>query len=165
IATILRDMPPGTRPEVRKADPDAAPVIVLSVKGPPNTTIRELTRFADKQVKQRIEQLAGVGQVVILGGQDRQINIHLDPIRLAAAGVSALEVQRAIATGNVNVPGGRIERGPVNTTLRVEGRALQPDRIGDIVVHQAGEHPIKVRDVADVEDAEKDAETAAVRNG
>ncbi len=165
IATILRDMPPGTRPEVRKADPDAAPVIVLSVKGPPNTSIRELTRFADKQVKQRIEQLAGVGQVVILGGQDRQINIHLDPIRLAAAGVSALDVQRAIATGNVNVPGGRIERGPVNTTLRVEGRALQPDRIGDIVVHQVGEHPIKVRDVADVEDSEKDAETAAVRNG
>src|SRR6185369_10860595 len=125
IATILRDMPPGTRPEVRKADPDAAPVIVLSVKGPPNTTIRELTRFADKQVKQRIEQLAGVGQVVILGGQDRQINIHLDPIRLAAAGVSALEVQRAIATGNVNVPGGTFETGPKNMTLRIEGRALE----------------------------------------
>jgi len=165
IATILRDMPPGTRPEVRKADPDAAPVIVLSVKGPANTSIRELTRFAVKQVKQRIEQLAGVGQVVILGGQDRQINVHLDAIRLAAAGVSALEVQRAISTGNVNVPGGRIERGPVNTTLRVEGRALQADQIGEIVVHQAGDHPIKVRDVADVEDSEKDAETAAVRNG
>src|SRR5262249_27028912 len=64
IATILRDMPPGTRPEVRKADPDTAPVIVLSVKGPAGVPIRELTRFADKQVKQRIERLSGVGQVV-----------------------------------------------------------------------------------------------------
>jgi hydrophobe/amphiphile efflux-1 (HAE1) family protein len=165
LATILRDLPPGTRPEVRKADPDAAPVIVLSVKGPANLTTRDLTRFADKQVKQRIERLTGVGQVVILGGQDRQINVHLDAIRLTAAGVSALEVQRAIASGNVNVPGGRIERGPLNTTLRVEGRALEASQIGEIVVRQSGDHPIKVRDVAEVKDSEKDAETAAVRNG
>jgi HAE1 family hydrophobic/amphiphilic exporter-1 len=165
LATILRDLPPGSRPEVRKADPDAAPVIVLSVKGPAGMPTRELTRFADKQVKQRIERLSGVGQIVILGGQDRQINVNLDATRLAAAGVSALDVQRAIATGNVNLPGGRIERGPLNTTLRVEGRAIDPAQIGEIVVKQIGQHPIKVRDVADIVDSEKDAETAAVRNG
>ena len=165
LATILRDLPPGTRPEVRRADPDAAPVIVLSVKGPAGVPTRELTRFADKQVKTRIERLAGVGQVVILGGQERQINIRLDAIQLAAAGVSAIDVQRAIAAGNVSVPGGRIERGPLNTTLRVEGRAIEPDQIGNIVVRQLGTHPVKVRDVAEVIDAEKDAETSAVRNG
>jgi hydrophobe/amphiphile efflux-1 (HAE1) family protein len=165
IATVLRDLPPGTRPEVRKADPDAAPVIVLSVKGPPGVAVRELTRFADKSVKQQIERLSGVGQVVILGGQQRQINVHLDAVRLAAAGVSALEVQRAIAAGNVNVPGGRIEAGPVNTTLRVEGRAIEADQIGNIVVRQVGNHPILVRDVADIVDSEEDAETSAVRNG
>jgi hydrophobic/amphiphilic exporter-1 (mainly G- bacteria), HAE1 family len=165
LATILRDLPPGTRPEVRKADPDAAPVIVLAVKGPSGVPVRELTRFADKQVKQRIERLSGVGQVVILGGQDRQINVHLDAIRLAGAGVSAIDVQRAIGSGNVNLPGGTIERGPLNTTLRVEGRALQANQIGDIVVRQIGDHAVKVRDVAQVIDSEKDAETSAVRNG
>src|ERR1700760_4251652 len=97
LSSVLRDLPQGTRPEVRKADPDAAPVIVLSVKGPAGVPIRELTRFADKQVKQRIARLSGVGQVVILGGQDRQINVHLDAIRLAGAGVSAIDVQRAIS--------------------------------------------------------------------
>jgi multidrug efflux pump subunit AcrB len=51
---------------------------------------------------------------VILGGQDRQINVHLDAIQLAAAGVSAIDVQRAIASSNVSVPGGTIERGPLN---------------------------------------------------
>jgi hydrophobe/amphiphile efflux-1 (HAE1) family protein len=165
IATILRDLPPGVRPEVRKADPDAAPVIVLSVKGPAGVSIRELTRFADKQVKQRIERLAGVGQIVILGGQERQINVQLDAIRLAAVGVSAIDVRRAIANGNVNVPGGQIERGPISTTLRIEGRAIDPGQIGDIVVKQIGDHPVKVRDVAEIVDAEKDAETAAIRNG
>ncbi|MDB4952720.1 MAG: multidrug efflux transporter, partial [Myxococcales bacterium] len=165
LATILRDLPPGTRPEVRKADPDAAPVIVLSVKGPKGVKVRDLTQFADKQVKQRIERLKGVGQIVILGGQDRQININLDAIRLASTGVSALEVERAIASGNVNVPGGAIELGPTKVTLRVEGRAVNPSDIGNIVVRQIDEHPIRVRDVAEIDDSEEDAETAAARNG
>jgi hydrophobe/amphiphile efflux-1 (HAE1) family protein len=165
INTVLRDLPPNIRPEVRKADPDAAPVIVLSVKGPQGMSTRELTRFADKSVKQRIERLKGVGQIVILGGQERQINVNLDPIRLAATGVSALEVQRAISTANVNVPGGQLQTGPKNMTLRIEGRAVQADEIGDIIVRQQGEHPVRVRDVADLVDSEEDAETAAVRNG
>jgi len=165
LATTLRDLPPGSRPEVRKADPDASPVLVLSVKGPAGLPVRELTRFADKQVKQRIERLAGVGQIVILGGQDRQINVHLDAIRLAAAGVSAIDVQHAITNGNVNIPGGRMERGPLNTTLRIEGRALQASQIGNIVVKRTSDHAVKVSDVAEVIDSEEDAETSAVRNG
>ncbi|NVB79528.1 MAG: efflux RND transporter permease subunit, partial [Kofleriaceae bacterium] len=165
IATVLRELPPGTRPEVRKADPDAAPVIVLSVKGPAGVSTRELTRFADKQVKQRIERLKGVGQIVILGGQERQINVQLDPIRLASAGVSALEVQRAISASNVDVPGGQIEMGPRNRTLRIEGRAIEAKQIGEIVVRQQGDHAIRVSDVADIEDSEEEAETAANRNG
>jgi hydrophobe/amphiphile efflux-1 (HAE1) family protein len=165
LATILRDLPPGSRPEVRRSDPDAAPVVVLSVKGPPGVPVRELTRFADKQVKQRIERLSDVGKVSILGGQERQINVELDAIKLAAAGVSALEVQRAIASSNVNAPSGRIESGPRNTSLRVEGRAVSPEQIADIVVRQLAAHPIRVGDVAVVIDSEEDADTAASRNG
>jgi HAE1 family hydrophobic/amphiphilic exporter-1 len=165
IANVLRDLPPGTRPEVRKADPDAAPVVVLSVKGPKGVSNRELTRFADKQVKQRIERLKGVGQIVILGGQERQININLDAIKLAAAGVSALEVQRAIATSNVSVPGGAIETGPTSITVRIESRAVKAADIGNIVVRQIESHPVRVADVAKIVDSEEDAETSAVRNG
>src|SRR5690242_10230620 len=161
IASVLRDLPPGSRPEVKKADPDAAPVIVLSVKGPPGIKKTELSRFADKSVKQRLERLKGVGQIVILGKQDRQINVHLDAIRLAAAGVSALEVEHAIASSNVNVPGGQIEMGPTNATLRVENRALTADQIGSIVVRQVGDHGVRVRDVADTEDGEEDGGPAA----
>ncbi|MEO8699167.1 MAG: efflux RND transporter permease subunit [Kofleriaceae bacterium] len=165
LTSILRQLPPGSRPEVRKADPDAAPILVLSVKGPSTLKARDLTRFADKSVKQRIERLKGVGQIVILGGQERQINVDLDAIKLAAAGVSAIEVQRAIAASNVSVPGGRIESGPTNTSLRVESRALEADQLGAIVVRQQGDHPIRVRDVANVQDAEEEADTAASRNG
>ncbi len=165
LASVLRDLPEGLRPEVRKADPDAAPIIVLSVKGPAGLATRELTRFADKQVRQRLERLKGVGQIIVLGGQDRQINVHLDAIKMAATGVSAVEIQHAIAAANVNQPGGRMEMGPTNTTLRIEGRAVEASQIGEIVVHSVGNHPVHVRDIATVEDGQKDADTAAVRNG
>jgi len=165
ITAILRELPPGTRPEVKKADPDAAPIAVLSVKGPPGTPTRELTRVAEKTVKGRLERIMGVGQAVVIGGQDRQINVTIDPIRLAATGVSTLEVMRAIQAGNVNVPGGRIEQGPINNTLRVEGRAVEASEIGAIPVRQMGNHAVLVRDVADVVDGEEDADTAAARNG
>jgi hydrophobic/amphiphilic exporter-1 (mainly G- bacteria), HAE1 family len=165
ISSILRELPAGARPEVRRADPDAAPVIVLAVKGPAGLSTTELTRFADKQVKQRIERLKGVGQIVILGGQERQIDVNLDSVRLAASGVSALEVHRAIASSNVSVPGGQIELGPRNSTLRIEGRAVDPSQIGAIVVRQQGDLAVRVRDVADVVDSAEEAETAALRNG
>ncbi len=165
LASVLRDLPATARPVVRKVDPDAAPVLVLAVKGPAGVSIRDLTRLADTQVKQRLERLAGVGQVVVLGGQDRQLEVRLDPARLAAAGVSALEVTRAIAASNVSVPGGRIERGDTNLSLRVDSRATDAEQIAQIVVRQRGELPVRVADVALVADADRDAETAASRDG
>ncbi|MGE3768630.1 MAG: efflux RND transporter permease subunit [Kofleriaceae bacterium] len=166
VSGMLGDLPGGaSRPEVKKSDPDAAPIIVLSVKGPNGLPKRELTRFAEKSVKQRLERVAGVGQVSILGGQERQINVHIDAMKLQAASVSAIDVERAIAAGNVSVPGGRIEKGPNNLSLRVESRVRDPKKIGNIIVKQHAESPVRVADVATVVDAEEDADSAASRNG
>ena len=160
----LRDLPLGMRPPlIQKADPDAAPVLMLSVKG--NLPVAELTQLAEDKVKARIETVSGVGQVRIVGGQKRRIEIAIDPLRLRASGVTALEVQRAIMTGNISVPGGRIERGPDNATMRIDGRATAPEKIADIVVRQLGDHPVRIGDVATVLDTVADAESAATRDG
>lgn len=163
IATI-RDLPTSAQtPIIQRADPDAAPVLVLAVRG--DATVRELTRVAEDIVKRRLETIDGVGLVRVIGGRKRRVEVAVDPIRLQAAGVSALEVYRAINVSNVSVPGGRLERGPETATMRIEGRVASPDQIGEIVVRQKGEHPIKVRDVATVLDTEVDAESATVRDG
>jgi HAE1 family hydrophobic/amphiphilic exporter-1 len=164
ISTILSELPVGSRPpQVQKLDPDAAPILMLSVKG--DLPVRELTRVADKVVKRRIETVLGVGQVRIIGGQERRIEVVIDPVRLRAANVTALEVQRAVAVGNVSVPGGRLEEGPTNASVRIEGRVGSPDQIGDLIVRQQGLNPIRVRDVATVLDTTEDADSAAVRDG
>ncbi len=161
---LVRDLPTSVRPPViQRADPDAAPVLMLAIKG--DTSVRELTRIAEDVVKRRLETIDGVGLVRIVGGRKRRIEVALDPIRLQAAGVAALEVFRAISVANISVPGGRLERGPVTATMRIEGRVGSPDQIGDIVVRQLPGHPIRVRDVAFVIDTETDADSATVRDG
>ncbi len=164
IELIKTQLPAGIEaPQVQKMDPDAAPVLMLSLKG--GLPIEELTRIADDVVRSRLERIDGVGQVQVIGGRERRISIHLDPVRMRGAGVSALEVQRAIRAGNADVPGGQLDQGPVAGTLRVVGRVGSPERLGDLVVRQAGDRPIRVRDVADVEDGIADAESAGFRDG
>ena len=160
----LRDLPAAMRtPLIQKMDPDAAPVLMLSVKG--DLPVAQLTELAEDKIKARLETVPGVGQVRVIGGQKRRIEIELDPVRLRAARVTALEVQRAIMVGNVTVPGGRLERGPDNATMRIDTRALSPDQLGALVVRQQGDHPIRVADVARVIDTVADPDSAAVRDG
>src|SRR5689334_16439380 len=155
---VLDDMPRAAHtPEVKKADPDAAPVAVLAVKAPDGTPVRDITLVADTIVRRQIEQIRDVGQVVLVGGQKRRIELELDPILARAAGISALEVQRAVGVANVSVPGGRVLEGAEQATIRIEGRALDPAQIGDIVVRQSGDQPIRVKDVAKVIGTAEDA--------
>ncbi|MEZ4367014.1 MAG: efflux RND transporter permease subunit [Kofleriaceae bacterium] len=166
INGILSDLPDGVRPEVKKADPDAAPVIVLAIKAAGEATeTRELTRVADTIVRRQIEGLADVGTVRLIGDQERRINVDVDLAQLIAARVSALEVMRAISVSNVSVPGGRLKEGPTQATVRIEGRAVDPRALGDIVIREQADHPIRVRDVADIDDGAVDRESASIRNG
>lgn len=164
IDTVLRDLPADIeQPRVQKIDPDASPILLLSVSG--ERPVAELTRIAEDVVKRRLETINGVGEVQVLGGQKRRINIELDPVRMRAVGVTAMEVQRAIAASNADIPGGQLESGPENRTVRFAARAQDPKKLADIVVRQTGDHPTFVRDLATVTDSVEDAESGAYRDG
>src|SRR5580704_9241646 len=88
INNVLPDLPKGIDPPVvSKIDPDAIPVLFVNLNG--KASIRELTELADKRVRRQIESISGVGQVSIVGGRKRQINIWLDPLALQASGLTA----------------------------------------------------------------------------
>ena len=81
LATVLADLPQGTEtPVVSKLDPDAAPVLFVAVES--TRPIREITELADKKIRQALENISGVGQVTIVGGRKRQIQVYLDPNKL-----------------------------------------------------------------------------------
>jgi hydrophobe/amphiphile efflux-1 (HAE1) family protein len=165
LQLVIPDLPKEIDlPTVQKLDPDAAPIVYFALKWP-GKPIQEVTELADKRIRRMLESVNGVGQVALVGGRKRQINVWLDPIKMRGANVSATDVQRAIATQNVTVPGGRVDTGPEQLTLRIHGRVEHALDIGDLVVRQEAGHSIRVRDVGRVEDGPEEAEGAAILDG
>ncbi|WP_437876137.1 efflux RND transporter permease subunit [Sorangium sp. So ce513] len=160
INAVLPTLPKGIDPPiVSRIDLGAAPVLLVSVES--DRPIRELSEIADKQVRRQIEGISGVGQVNLIGAQGRQLNVWLDPIALRAQGITAAEVQRAIAAQNLMTPGGSVETGPEDLTLRVMGRVDSPEALGRVVLREKDGHAVRLSDVARVEDGHADEKTWA----
>ncbi|MBW8860809.1 MAG: efflux RND transporter permease subunit, partial [Acidobacteria bacterium] len=110
------------QPRVDKMDPDASPVLSLALSA--NKPVRDITEYADKTLRRQLESVNGVGQVLILGGRQRQINIWLDSDRLRSYNLTVTDVARALQGQNIEVPGGRVDQGAQSLTLRTRGRVL-----------------------------------------
>ncbi|WP_433931054.1 efflux RND transporter permease subunit [Sorangium cellulosum] len=160
INAVLPSLPKGIDPPiVSRIDLGAAPVLLVSVES--DLPIRDLSEIADKQVRRQIEGISGVGQVNLIGAQSRQLNVWLDPIALRAQGITAAEVQRAIAAQNLMTPGGSVETGPEDLTLRVMGRVDSPEALGRVVLREKDGRAVRLSDVARVEDDRAEEKTWA----
>jgi hydrophobic/amphiphilic exporter-1 (mainly G- bacteria), HAE1 family len=164
VGAVLALLPKDTEaPVISKLDPDAAPVLFVAISS--SKPVKEVTEMAEHEVRQALESINGVGQVSLVGGRKRQIQVSVDPVALRAAGLSAVDVQRAIVSQNVTTPGGAIETGPERLTFRVRGRIDSVQGVGDVIIRSINDHPILVRDVATVTDGEEEADTSASING
>ena len=146
-------------PVVDKVDPDSTPILEVALSAPGN--IRETTEYADKVLRRRLESINGVGQVLVLGGLNRQINVQVDPDRLRAYNLTSADVERALAQQNIQVPGGQVDQGRNEMTLRTRGRIQTPAEFANVVVAKRGSTPIYVSDIGRVEDSTEEAKTVA----
>ncbi|RKZ13838.1 AcrB/AcrD/AcrF family protein [bacterium] len=164
VNTILSELPDEADPPlIEKVDPDASPVLYIALSG--DAPIRDITEFADKTLKRQIESIGGVGQAIIVGGRPRQINVLVDSGRLAAQGLTVADVVSALRMQNVQIPGGRVQQGKRDLTLRTYGRVQSPEEFGRLVVAERGGYPVTVGDVASVIDSIAEPETVASVNG
>jgi hydrophobe/amphiphile efflux-1 (HAE1) family protein len=164
VSRALPLLPRGIdAPVITKLDPDAAPIVLIGVKS--DRPIREVSEVADKTIRRNLENIPGVGQVLLVGGRKRQMNVWLDTDALHAHGITAAEVMGAIGSQNLSAPGGTVQTGPRELTLRVQGRVESPHELERIVVRQSGTHPVRVEDVARVEDGQEEEQTAASLDG
>ena len=164
INLALTQLPRNTEtPVVTRIDPGAAPAVYVALNG--QRPLREMTEVADKLVRRQLESVNGVGSVTLVGGRKRQVNIWMDPLKLRAFGLTALDVQRTIATQNVSMPAGPVEGAAVQQTLRLKGRVPSPEALGALVVRMADGRPVRVGDVARIEDGEEQADSLAIRDG
>jgi hydrophobic/amphiphilic exporter-1 (mainly G- bacteria), HAE1 family len=164
VNLIRGDLPETAEdPVIQKLDTDAAPVlrIVASADKP----LRDVTEIADDDIKKRIENINGVGQVQIVGGATREIKVWVDPDKMRAYGVTVPEVVAALRSQNMEVPGGRVDEGARELTVRTMGRITDPAEFNNVAVGLRGTYPVKISDIGFVEDGSEELRTSARLNG
>jgi HAE1 family hydrophobic/amphiphilic exporter-1 len=164
VQAALRRLPPDVQPPViSKMDNDSSPVLTVALSA--DRPVRELTELADKLVKVQLERASGVGEVEIVGGQERAIKIWVDADRLAAYGIPITSVRQAIVQQNTNVPGGNVTSAQREETLRTMGRIRNARDFDDLVVSGTGSAPIRIRDIGFSEDGTYEQRSLARLNG
>ena len=164
VAAITRDLPKDVDPPViEKLATDATPVIsvVLSSK----RDLRETTKIVDDQVKKNIESIDGVGQVRFIGDRLRQIQVWLDGGKLYSYNLNIDQVRGALAAQNVEVPGGRVDQGSRELSLRTLGRIERPADFANIIVASVNGSPVRIRDIGTVEDGVEEPRSLARLDG
>ena len=150
-------------PIIRKFDVGATPVLRLAVSAP--RPLREVTQIADTQIKQRIESITGVGQVQILGGSEREIQILVNPEKMKAYNVTVDMITNAVRTQNAEIPGGRLDEGTRELTVRTRGKLQKAEQFNDIAVSTRGNYVVKISDIGRAVDAAEELRTASYLNG
>ncbi|MFN0124995.1 MAG: efflux RND transporter permease subunit [Blastocatellia bacterium] len=164
IQGVLRDLPPGMDPPaVEKSDNDSSPVVTVALYGA--RAQRELAEIADKRIKVELERCNGVGEVSVNGAPNRAINVWIDADRLAAYKIPISQVRQALVRQNADIPGGNVDAGVRELTLRTMGKILDPGDFNDLTVATVRGAPIRIRDIGTVTDGTKELRSLARLNG
>jgi HAE1 family hydrophobic/amphiphilic exporter-1 len=164
VNLIVNDLPQTAKtPVVQKFDPDAAPILRVVVSAP--RSLRDVTMIADKLVKQKLENVAGVGDVTIVGGAKREIHVTVDPDRMRAYGLTVNDVFNAVRSQNLELPGGSLAAGAREFTVRTTGKVIDPRDFNQIAVVNRGNYTVKIADIGFAEDSFEEPRTAARFDG
>ncbi len=164
VNMILGELPNDTdAPIIQKMDPDSTPILVMTVSA--NRDSRDITYMADKFIKQQIESINGVGSVSLAGDRTREIHVWLDAAKLEQYGLTVNQVKQTLAAQNVEVPGGRIDRGQQEWQLRTLGRVEKSEYFKNIILAEKNGLAIRVQDVGRVEDSIEEPRSLARLDG
>ncbi|MDX2267257.1 MAG: efflux RND transporter permease subunit [Bryobacter sp.] len=164
INQVLNELPRDAKqPVIQKIATDASPVLSVVVSSPRD--IRETTKLTDDLIKKNIESLNGVGEVRFVGDRSRQIQVILDGEKLYSYNLNIDQVRAALAAQNVEIPGGRIDQGVREISLRTLGRLTRPRDFEEIIIGSLNGAPIRVRDIATVADGVEEPRSFARING
>lgn len=165
VNRVLPELPKDIdQPTVEKLDPDSTPILTIAVSAPPPSTIRDITEYCDKVLRRQLETITGVGQVMLVGGQARQINVELDPMKLRAYRLTVADVARALESQNLQMPSGAMKVGSTEYTLRTMGRVRSMSEMDAITVANRDGRTITIGDLGRSEDATEELESASLFN-
>ena len=169
---------PFLRTEVKESrilrfDPSSRPIWSLAVvtdlaslpAGVKPMTQVEMTNWADQVLKKRLENVRGVGSVLLVGGTKREINLYLNPQAMESLGITAQQVVDAVSNENQDLPVGSIRSIQQDRVVQVQGRMKRPEDFGNIIVARKAGSIVRLSQVARVNDGAQELENLALYNG
>jgi hydrophobic/amphiphilic exporter-1 (mainly G- bacteria), HAE1 family len=164
VATVVRRFPRDTfPPTITKVDPDANPIITLVISG--ERAQQELTEIVDKQIKQNLETVLNVGEVMFMGDRRREIQLLLNADRMNAYGLNVDQVRAAVQRQNVEVPGGTFISGPSEIALRTMGRIKNVADLNRIILAYREGSVVTFGDIGRVVDTYEEPRSLARLDG
>ncbi|MGK6351440.1 efflux RND transporter permease subunit [Parapedobacter sp. DT-150] len=161
VNAILSELPDDAEaPSLAKFSLDDLPILTLATTG----SIDEAAFYdlIDKRVQPVLSRVAGVAQVNLIGGQEREIQVSIDASKLEGYGLSIAQVQQAILTSNLDFPTGSVKTENQDILVRLAGKYKSVDELRNLVIATpTGGAQIRIRDIADVQDTQKDVDKIA----
>jgi HAE1 family hydrophobic/amphiphilic exporter-1 len=161
---IRDDLPVEAEPPgIWKFDPNSQEIVTIAAASP--RSMESLTRFLERDIAKRFEQIPGVGTIDLRGGIYREIRVNLDRDKLKSYNMAASQVQQAIGASNTTLPGGNVKEGMSDLYVRTQGEYQSLSEIRRTVVAVVEGTPIRVNDLATVVDGYEDIDRFQELNG
>jgi multidrug efflux pump subunit AcrB len=165
IARVRADLPQGIlEPQVQREDSDGGSFAIYAVTTT-DMTPEQLSWSIDNTIAKRLLAVRGIAQVQRIGGADREIRVELDPSRMQALGLTAVEVNAQLRQLNLDATGGRAQVGGGEQAIRVLGGAKSAEALGDTLIIVPGGKSVRLREIADVHDGVAETRSLARHNG
>ena len=162
VNRVLNLLPTAvSQPLVLRFDISNVPVCTVALSG--NLGQRALYDLAYNVIEPQLEHISGVAYAQVVGGKIREIHINVDRNRIEALNISLQDVYNAIASSNLIVPSGDLKSGVYDYSLKTESEFNVVEPIGNVVVKTINSVPIRIRDLASVEDSYQE-QTELVRD-
>ena len=160
INAIRSDLPDDVEePSLSKFSLSDLPVVSMGVTG--NLSSSELYDLIDEKIQPEFSRIPGVAQVNMIGGQEREIRVNMDPKRLEGYGLSIAQVEQMIAASNLDFPTGNLKTRENTTLIRLAGKINTVEELRNLTISSQDGRDIKLSDVAEVQDTQKEADKIA----
>jgi HAE1 family hydrophobic/amphiphilic exporter-1 len=164
INQVLKNLPKDADPPVvAKVETNASPIMWLALQG--DRTQQQLNQYARNVIKKRLETIDGVGEVRLGGRRDRTIRVNILPDQLAALNVTAQDLVSAFSREHIQMPGGFVTGDKTEYLLKLDLEFHQTSELGELIVAYRDGAPIRLKQVAEIEDGLADYRQMARFNG
>ncbi len=158
---LPRDCDP---PTVSKADADARPILMVGVQSDQRSLL-EISEIAELTVKEQLQTINNVSGVEIWGEKRYAMRLWLDPVKLAAHGVTTMDVKSAVDRENVELPSGSIEGNTIELSIRTLGLMHTADEFNNLIIRTDGQRVVRLRDIGWAELGPQDTRSYMKMNG